>query len=122
MKSQNSFVDAEANPEGLVAGTILGSSSVDKDIIDLCPEIKKMSPININRLSALIQAYLFGADSIIKMIAQITQSADIIEYIEGLSIIIKEEGITSIEGIEEYMASINREITPSHGKKPIPTY
>ena len=81
---------------------IIGSQSIDLTIINLCPDIISASQKTIIMISRAIKSYLFNNEPIISIISEITNEATA-DFIEGMRIIIREESITDIQGIENHI-------------------
>ncbi|MEO1262049.1 MAG: hypothetical protein AAFZ15_24810 [Bacteroidota bacterium] len=92
---------------------ILGSKTLHDLFINVCPELETASAESIEIISKLIYAFFFGKISILNLIKDICGNDIIIETIQGIGIIIQDEKIKDIQGIEKYFEDIQIAIPSS---------
>lgn len=94
--------------------SFIGIPSIDNIIIRMNPELAKISKEEIEIISIKIKSFLFGNDSQIEEIIDNENiNENIIEYIQGLKIIIIDEDIEDIQGLDDYITSEIKKIPSS---------
>lgn len=104
----------KGNPSGLViaasinylqndgAELIIGLESIDRIIVELCPEIRTMSGEDMEILKFVISAYWFEGRDVLNVIRQRT-NRDTVDFIEGIGLLINEAGLESPDALRHYM-------------------
>lgn len=113
MKTFESFPDLNAgattaagngdNPSHLpsMSTPITGLKSIDDIIYGLCPDVMELNITKKKILGGLIINYCFDEEKHIRSI-QIITNEDTADFIEGIRIIVKEQGIAHFGELQEY--------------------
>lgn len=98
----------------IVKPAITGSAIIDGEIIQICPEIIDITEENRIIISNIIRSYLFNNENSFIHIIEDILNETAAEFITGIGIIIDQENIIDIEGIEAYLNSTeDKQFTPS---------
>lgn len=90
--------------------SITGSTKIDQIIIELDPRINKIPESRIEEIQDIIGDYIFGRQfSALEIIRERTNQ-DVADFIEGISIITRENQIENITALQEYFIEISNSI------------
>ena len=98
----------QRSSEDQIPATIIGLESIDRIIFGLCPEIREIGIDKIQCLSGLIKTYFFGDQYILRLIEDFTNE-DTIDFIEGISNLIKEQQISNIQELQAHFDTYIRD-------------
>lgn len=90
---------------------IIGRESIDRIILDLCPEILQEPRSKQHRLGVLINLYWFDKGSVLNAIRKAT-NRETVDFIEGIGLLINEAGINNLTELEEYFDGITSNFDP----------
>ncbi|MEM1319156.1 MAG: hypothetical protein AAGG75_02805 [Bacteroidota bacterium] len=100
---ENRAVAVSPGGDNIVNITITSLEAIDKIIIGLCPQIVNLKAEEIESISSIINSYFFGKIADLSEITAIL-NIETIEFIEGIRMLIKEEKIINVHGLEEHFA------------------
>ena len=94
--------DAETDVTNLTAHNVVitGAQAIDRIINELCPEIRFISEKDITIIAEHIEDHIIEGRIINQIIQSMTNQA-VAQFIEGISIIARENEIDTIAGIQE---------------------